>query len=81
MEVLILAIFSLSNILCFIFGAKVGQKVAKGEEVELPKIDPMQAVREHRAKKEAEMEQEKFNTIQRNIDIYDGTPNGQKEVR
>lgn len=81
MEVLILAIFSLSNILCFIFGAKVGQKVAKGEEVELPKIDPMQAVREHRAKKEAEMEQEKFNTILRNIDSYDGTPNGQEEVR
>lgn len=80
MEVLLMAILSLSNILCFVIGAKVGQKVVKGEEVELPKIDPMQAVREHRAKKEAQMEQEKFNTILRNIDSYDGTPNGQEEV-
>lgn len=81
MEVLLLAIMSLSNILCFVIGAKVGQKVVKGEAVELPNLDPMQAVREHRAKKEAELKQEKFNTILRNIDSYDGTPNHQEEVR
>ena len=81
MEVLLLAIMSLSNILCFVIGAKVGQKVVKGEAVELPNLDPMQAVREHRAKKEAELKQEKFNAILRNIDSYDGTPNHQEEVR
>lgn len=81
MEALLLAVMALSNILCFVIGARVGQKVVKGEEVELPKIDPMQAVRDHRAKKEAEMEQERFNAILRNIDNYDGTPNGQEEVR
>ena len=81
MVVLLMAVMALSNILCFVIGARVGQKVVKGEEVELPKIDPLEAVREHRAKKEAEMEQEKFNTILRNIDSYDGTPNGQEEVR
>ena len=81
MEVLLLAIMSLSNILCFVIGARVGQKVTKGEEVELPKIDPMQAVRDRRTKKEAQMEQDKYNTILRNIDSYDGTPNHQEEVR
>lgn len=81
MEVLLMAIMCLSNIACFVIGARVGQKVIKGEEVELPKVDPMQAVREHREKKEAEMEQAKFDTILRNIDSYDGTPNGQEDVR
>lgn len=81
MEVLLLAVFSLSNILCFVIGAKVGQKVVKGETVELPNLDPMQAVRDRRANKEAQMKQEKFDTILRNIDNYDGTPTGQEEVR
>ena len=81
MEVLLLAVFSLSNILCFVIGARVGQKVSKGEEVELPKVDPMNIVREHRARKEEQMEQDRMNTILRNIDNYDGTPNGQEEVR
>jgi hypothetical protein len=40
----------------------------------------MQAVREHREKKEAEMEQEKIDTILRNIERYDGTGNGQEDV-
>lgn len=82
MEVLLMmAVLAASNIVCFMVGARVGQKVTNGEEVELPKIDPMQAVRDHRAKKEAEMEQNKVCTILRNIDNYDGTPNGQEEVR
>ena len=81
MEVLMLALISLSNILCFIIGARVGQKVAKGEEVELPKVDPMEAVKEHREKKEAQMKQDEFDKILRNIDRYDGTANGQEDVR
>jgi hypothetical protein len=81
MEGILLAIVSLSNIACFVIGAKVGQKVAKNEPVELPKIDPLQAVREHRAQKEAEREQRREDTILRNVDRYDGTPNGQEDVR
>ena len=81
MEVLLMAVMALSNILCFIIGARVGQKVSKGEPVELPKIDPMNAVREHRAKKEDQMQQDRINTILGNIDRYDGTPHGQEEVR
>lgn len=82
MEVLLLAVvMAAANIMCFLVGVRAGQKVAKGEPVELPKIDPMQAVRDHRAKKEAEIEQDRFNTILRNIENYDGTPRGQEEVR
>ena len=80
MEVLVLLIFSLSNILCFLIGAKTGQKVTKGEEVEIPKVNPIEAIREHQEKREAEREKDKVDKILRNIDNYDGTSYGQEDV-
>ena len=68
------------NVACFFIGAKVGQTVAKGEKIELPSVDPMKPIREHRAQKEAEMQQERIDTIMRNIESYDGTTNGQEDV-
>lgn len=82
MESIILVIVtSAMCIWSFVIGAKVGQAVRNGEKVELPTVDPMQAYREHRAKKEAEMELQRFDTILRNIDIYNGTNEMQEEVR
>ena len=80
MEVLLLAVMGITNILCFVIGARVGQKVTKGEPVELPTVNPMKAVREHQAKREAEREQDRINTILQNIEGYDGTPAGQRDV-
>lgn len=65
---------------CFILGAKVGQKVAKGEEIETPTLNPMKAYREHEAKTKAEMEQNRIDAIMRNIENYDGTANHQEDV-
>ena len=49
MEVLlIIAAVAASNIVCFMVGAKVGQAVSKGEEVKLPTVSPLEAVREHK---------------------------------
>lgn len=78
--VLILAIFGAVNIFCFVIGAKVGQTVTKGEEIKLPSVNPLEAVREHNVKKKAEIEQDRIETIMRNIETYDGTSNGQKDV-
>lgn len=80
MEVLLMALLTLSNILCFVIGAKVGQKVSKGEEVQLPTVNPMEVYREHKEQREVERKQRELDTIMRNIDNYDGTPNGQEEV-
>ncbi len=80
MEALSLAIMGAACIACFLIGAKVGQTVSKGEEIKLPKVNPMEAYREREARKEAEMEQNRLNTIMQNIENYDGTGNGQKEV-
>lgn len=81
MEVLlIIAAVAASNIVCFMVGAKVGQAVSKGEEVKLPTVNPLEAVREHNAKKEAKYQQSKIDTILSNIESYDGTGNGQKDI-
>jgi hypothetical protein len=81
MEVLlIIAAVAASSIVCFMVGAKVGQAVSKGEEVKLPTVNPLEAVREHNAKKEAEYQQSKIDTILSNIESYDGTGNGQKDI-
>ena len=68
------------SVVCFVLGAIVGQKVAKGEDIKLPNINPVEAIKELSSKKEAEAERNKVETILQNIDSYDGTANGQKDV-
>jgi hypothetical protein len=80
MEVLLLAVMAASNIVCFLIGAKVGQAVSKGEKIEPPTVNPLKAYREREARKEAEQEQNIIDTVMHNVEVYDGTSNGQKEV-
>ena len=81
MEMLLpMAIITALNITCFMFGASVGQKVVKGEKIELPKVNPMEIYKEHQEKKVAEQELNKLDTIMRNIERYDGTAAGQEDV-
>lgn len=80
MDILLILVVGTLNIACFFIGAKVGQKVAKGENIELPQIDPMKAIREREDRREARKEQERIDTIMRNIESYDGTGSGQEDV-
>ena len=80
MEILLALTIGVLCIVCFITGAKVGQTVSKGERIETPNLNPIQAIREHQARKEAEKEQNRLDTIMNNIDSYDGTSFGQKDV-
>ena len=80
MEALLLLVMGITNIACFMIGAKVGQKAANGEEIKLPTVNPVEIMREREAKHEAEMEKNRIDTILRNIDNYDGTSYGQEEV-
>lgn len=80
MELILMAMITASNVLCFLIGAKVGQKVTKGEGIELPKVNPMEAIQQREARKEAERVKDKVDTILRNIDSYDGTGQGQEDV-
>lgn len=75
---LTIAIVGTLNIACFFIGAKIGQATAKGEKIEAP--NPIKAIEEHRERKEARREQDRIDIIMQNIENYDGTSYGQKEV-
>ena len=79
MEVLLILAIGFVCMACFLMGARVGQAVSKGEEVKLP-TTPLLSAKERQTKQEAEFEQDRLNTILQNIDRYDGTSAGQKEV-
>lgn len=86
MEIILITLIILAvgalNIACFFIGAKVGQTVAKGEKIEAPKVNlnPVKAFHEHEERKEAKRKQERTETILHNIDNYNGTSQGQKDV-
>jgi hypothetical protein len=81
MEILLALTVGALCIGCFLIGAKVGQTVSKGETLELPSVDPFEAYKKHEARKEAQKEQERIDTIMQNIENYDGTGANQKDVR
>lgn len=68
------------NIVCFFVGAKIGQKVVKGEEIKAPEITIPTPIRDYQRKKQAEAEQNKIDTIMQNIEAYNGTSAGQKDI-
>lgn len=78
-ELIILGIFIL---LSFVLGAYVGQRVVKGENIE---VNPIKVIEEHKeekkTRKQIEQEKSKFDIMLENIDNYDGTGIGQKDIR
>ena len=70
----------LINALCFVLGARIGQSVQKGKEIEIPRIQPLNAIREYNEGKEQRKEQERLKVIAENIDNYNGTSIGQQDV-
>lgn len=80
MEIALIVAVGTLCIACFLIGAKVGQQVSKGEDIKTPTVNPMKAIRERQDRKAAEAEQNKIDTILRNIEVYDGTERGQEDV-
>lgn len=78
--ILIIAAVGIMNILCFFLGAKVGQTVSRGEVIETPTVNPFEVYQNHVARKDAEREQNRIDTIMRNIEAFDGTSRGQEDV-
>jgi hypothetical protein len=60
----------------------VGQAVRKGKDIEIkfPTASPIDVINNHWAKKEAKKEQARLDTIMANIESYDGTSFGQKDI-
>lgn len=80
MEIVLVLAVGAMCICCFLVGAKVGQTVSKGENIELPTVNPLELYREHEQKRAAREELNRIDAILQNVDAYDGTANGQKDV-
>ncbi len=77
-----LIVFGVFMIISFILGAYVGQKVVKGENIEINPIKVIDEYKEEKKIKEKIAEEEsKFDIMMNNIDSYDGTGIGQKDLR
>lgn len=69
------------NVVCFLIGVSIRQKVDRDETVEMPKIpSPVKIVNSMRADRIAKAEQQKLETIFQNLEAYDGTSFGQKDL-
>lgn len=82
-EILLILVIGTLNIMCFFIGAKIGQTVSKGENIQAPdvsKLNPMNMYREHEERKEAQREKDKLEVILGNIERYDGTGARQEDV-
>ena len=75
----LIVVISILNIVCFFVGAKVGQKVVNNEPIKLPNMNPVKVIEEYKEAKENK-EKERFNTMLDNINNYDGTNLGQKDI-
>lgn len=83
MEILLVLVVGILLIVSFFVGAKVGQLTSKGEEIKVPdlsKLNPITVYNEHKEKVKADKETKKIETILHNIDVYNGTGAGQKDV-
>lgn len=79
MWVILFIAVCLSNIVCYTLGAVTVQRAKRGEDIRFP--DPVKKVREIKETREQRREQEAIDTMLYNIDAYDGTGAGQKEIR
>ena len=79
MNALAFAVMGIVNILCFVVGAKVGMAVKKGKDIslELPTANPIETIKHKRV---VAKEQDRLDAIMQNIEAYDGTSIGQRDI-
>ena len=76
----LLFLFGIFIILSYTLGLKNGQKLKNNEEIKMPEINPIKIVRNEIDAFEQRKKQDVYDTIMANIDNYDGTGLGQKDI-
>lgn len=69
---------TLINIICLLIGVEIGQKTSKGEKVTIP--TPTKIITEIKENRERKMEEELNAKMLDNINNYNGTALGQKDL-
>lgn len=70
-------VVSVLNIVCFLIGAIVGQRVLERKPVI---INPVKEIKEMKEENEVSKIEQRFQDIADNIDAYNGTSIGQKKI-
>ena len=76
----LLFLFGVFIILAYTLGLKNGQKLKNNEEIKIPEINPVKIVRNEIETFEQKKKQDAYDTMMANIDNYDGTGLGQKDI-
>lgn len=76
----LLFLFGIFIILAYTLGLKNGQKLKNNEEIKMPEVNPVKIVRNEIDAFEQRKKQDVYDTIMANIDNYDGTGLGQKDI-
>ena len=76
----LLFLFGVFIILANTLGLKNGQKLKNNEEIKIPEINPVKIVRNEIETFEQKKKQDAYDTMMANIDNYDGTGLGQKDI-
>ena len=76
----LLFLFGIFIILSYTLGLKNGQKLKNEEEIKIPEINPVKIVRNEIEIFEQKKKQDAYDTMMANIDNYDGTGLGQKDI-
>jgi hypothetical protein len=76
----LLFLFGVFIIIAYTLGLKNGQKLKNNEEIKLPEVNPVKIVRNEIETFEQKKKQDAYDTMMANIDNYDGTGLGQKDI-
>lgn len=76
----LLFLFGVFIIMAYTFGLENGQKLKNNEEIKIPEINPVKIVRNEIETFEQKKKQDAYDTMMANIDNYDGTGLGQKDI-
>ena len=76
----LLFLFGIFIIFAYTLGLKNGQKLKNDEEIKIPEINPIKIVRNEIETFEQKKKQDAYDTMMANIDNYDGTGLGQKDI-
>ena len=76
----LLFLFGIFIILSYTLGLKNGRKLKNNEEIKIPEINPVKIVRNEIETFEQKKKQDAYDTMMANIDNYDGTGLGQKDI-
>lgn len=78
--IILCTLFGVFILIAYSLGLKNGQKLSKSEEVIVPELNPVKVIQKEIETVEEKKKQEAFDLMMSNIDNYDGTGLGQKNI-